>query len=82
MEKTRDEKEAAAKAFNVVLAVVFVLLMLALLSGCATETHKEYYESGQLKSEYLREGFVSWSDGDGKTINLPLANPHVNAVGK
>lgn len=81
-EKTREEKEAQASALFVLAMVVFVFLLILLLGGCARETCTTYYEDGKLKSEYRREGFVPWSDGNGKVINLPLANPSVNAVGK
>ena len=79
---TKEEKDAQYKAGLTVLAIVVLVLLLCSLPGCATETSKTYYETGQLKSEYSREGFVPWSDGDGKVINLPLANPHISGVGK
>ena len=82
-ELTKEEKEAQNKAGLSVLAIAYLVFLLCmLLGGCATETCKEYYESGQLKSDYSREGFVPWSDGDGKVINLPLANPSISGVGK
>lgn len=61
--------------------ILFSLLTILLITGCANIVKKEYYESGQLKSEEYRDGFIEWSDGDGKQINLPLSNPQINAVG-
>jgi hypothetical protein len=61
--------------------ILFISLLLLFVSGCASVTKREYYESGQLKAETYREGFIEWSDGDNKEINLPLANPQINAMG-
>jgi len=60
------------------IAVAFVIALM-MLSGCATESKKEYYENGQIKSEFNREGFITWSDGNNK--NLPLSHLSVNGVG-
>ena len=60
--------------------VIILVCMIGMLAGCVNVSKKEYYENGQVKSEYTREGFVEWSDGNGKVLNMPLSNPSV--VGK
>ena len=52
-----------------------LVLMLLVLSGCATKT--EWYENGQVKSH--REGFIDWSEGAGK--QMPLSNIDISGVG-
>jgi len=59
---------------------VALVVMLLILSGCVTETRKEFYDNGQVKLDYKREGCIGLSDGPGKVINLPLSNPSV--IGK
>ncbi len=72
MKLTKHEIKSQIKAG----LIVGCLFLIFLLCGCATE--KTWYADGQKKSH--REGFVSWSDGDGKTIQMPLS--HVSGIGK
>lgn len=61
---------------------IFLIIITTLFaSGCATIQEETFYENGQRKSYKKREGFISWSDGDGKTLNMPLANPSINGMG-
>ena len=78
MEKTKEEMNARRDAVAVTLIVGAVLILIA-LCGCATESKIEYYENGQIKSEFKRDGFITWSDGNNK--NLPLSNISLNGVG-
>ena len=52
-------------------------VVVALFGGCSTVEYKEYYKDGNVKTQYKKEGFIEWSHGSGKVINLPLANPSV-----
>lgn len=58
--------------------VTGLFFLLILMCGCATELKKEYYETGQLKSDYSRTGCIKLSDGPGKTVNTPLS--HISGV--
>jgi len=78
MEKTKEELKSRRDAFGITLGLVVGLLLL-LLTGCSTVKEKEYYENGQVKRDYQREGFIDWSDGAGK--NMPLSHLSVNGVG-
>lgn len=60
--------------------ILAFFLLVALLTSCVTETKREYYETGQLKSEYQYDGFVQWSSGNNK--QLPLSNLSFSVVGK
>ena len=62
--------------------LLVLLVLLGILTGCSTITKVDYYENGEMKSYYKKEGFNQWSDGDGKVINMPLANPSINGIGK
>lgn len=76
-----SKRELETKLLDRIISVgvVFIILFLLLLSSCRTVTNKTYYESGQIKSEYKAEGFIPWSDGEGK--NLPLSHINVQGVG-
>ena len=54
------------------------LLAIGLMFFAGCQSGKTYYPNGQTKSEY--SGCIDFSDGAGKTINLPLSNPSV--IGK
>lgn len=58
--------------------MLFLVILIVLLTGCATE----YYppRNGEKQGAVKRSGFVPWSDGVGK--NLPLANPSFSVIGK
>jgi len=49
-----------------------VITLAALLSGCATKHHIEYYESGAVRSETVEESFTLGTQGFGSytLINL------------
>lgn len=65
---------------NIVILAVAVAIIVALACGCANTTKKEYYETGQLKSEYSEQGWnPQWSDGVGKV--MPFGQVSVNGVG-
>ena len=69
--------ETLKNEIELILLVVVTAGIAFALSGCSTVTYKSYYQNGMTKSEYKKEGFISWSDGNHKVINLPLANPSV-----
>lgn len=74
------------KAGLKVLCMCFAVLVLGLCSGCRTNNieKREYYESGQLKSECLdkSEGVLEWSEGPGKTIDVFDLNVSGVGLGK
>jgi len=39
----------------------WILILFLLLSGCATQTYKEYNAKGQLIKDYKRTGVIPWS---------------------
>lgn len=65
---------------NMLIVIAVIVLALGLACGCANTTKKEYYETGQLKSEFSDTGFdPKWSDGVGKV--MPFGQVSVNGVG-
>ncbi|MCK4983295.1 MAG: hypothetical protein KAS17_10250 [Victivallaceae bacterium] len=58
------------------MKILLLIVPVLLLAGCATE----YYppQKGEKQGAIKRKGFVSWSDGVGKSF----LNPSFNVVGK
>ena len=56
---------------------LLLFLAVVILSGCATQTHKEYFANGQIKVEDSRSGYTGWSAGEGK--ELPFS--HISIMG-
>ena len=66
--------EKAKVALGYAWIAIAIVVCVVLLTGCMSKT--EWYENGNVKSH--REGFIEFSDGDGK--NMPLS--HLSVIGK
>lgn len=71
---------------NALLLGLCVVLAATLQCGCRTNAVevREYYESGQIKTEKIDKshGFIPWSEGDGKVIDLLDVNVNGASLGK
>lgn len=90
---TKQESQRKASLSMLFAAIILIAIGLT-MSGCQSTSKKvtcpeEYYENGNIKIketvtlEETSEGWPShfFSDGAGKTINMPLSHPSVNGVG-
>lgn len=78
MKLTKEEIRCQIKS-GIIVGCLFLML---LLSGCVTETRKEFFPDGKVKSEYKYKGCIKLSDGDGKVVNTPLSHVSGVSVGK
>ncbi len=75
-----NDKTYSNADYGIYAFIAAALVTAVMMAGCANTTKKEYYETGQLKSEYSETGFdPKWSDGVGKV--MPLGQISVNGVG-
>lgn len=58
--------------------ILMIVMLLIAGVGCSTKSYESYYENGQVKEKWDKEGFIDWSDGAGK--QMPFSNISVNGV--